>query len=78
MDTKENNGVSYKRVVEFNKQPSKKYDYEKEGVLNKMIPKILFKGNPVLVTFLQLIDMRIILMLRYIKRLKNFKNISLY
>ena len=76
MDIKENNGVSYTRISTYNKATSLKYDYEKNGVLNKMIPKLLFRGNPVLVTFLQLIDMRIILMLRYIKKLQQFKNIS--
>ena len=37
-----------------------KYDYSKNGILNKCLPKILFKGNSILVTFLQLIDMTLI------------------
>lgn len=75
MDTKELNGISRTRVIAYNKQQSSVYDYEREGVLNKSLPKILFKGNALLVTFLQLIDMRIVVMLRYIKQLKDFKNI---
>lgn len=75
MDTKELNGTSRTRVIAYNKQQSSAYDYEREGVLNKSLPKILFKGNALLVTFLQLIDMRIVVMLRYIKQLKDFKNI---
>ncbi len=54
------------------------YDYEQHGILEKCLPKLLFKGNSILVTFLQLIDMRIIMMFKYIDRLKEFKNIAHY
>lgn len=54
------------------------YDYEKEGILTKTLPKILFKGNAILVSFLQLIDMRLIMMFKYIDRLKRFKWITWY
>ena len=53
-----------------------KYDYEKNGILTKTLPKIFFKGNSILVTFLQFIDMRIIMLFKYIDKLKNFKNIT--
>lgn len=53
-----------------------KYDYEKNGILTKTLPKILFKGNSILVTFLQFLDMRIIMMFKYIDKLKTFKHIS--
>ena len=53
-----------------------KYDYEKYGILTKTLPKIFFKGNSVLVTFLQFLDMRIIMLFKYIDKLKNFKNIT--
>ena len=56
----------------------KKYDYASEGILNKTLPKILFKGNSILVTFLQLIDLRIIMLFKYIDKLKRFKWISWY
>jgi len=74
MDVKENNGISRRRIEKFNKKKSTLYDWESEGVLNKCLPKILFKGNALLVTFLQLIDMRIILMIKYVKRLQQFKD----
>ena len=48
------------------------------GILNKILPKVLFKGNSVLVTFLQLIDLRVIMMLKYVDRLKRFKYITWY
>ncbi len=53
-----------------------KYDYEKNGILTKTLPKIFFKGNSILVTFLQFLDMRIIMLFKYIDKLKNFKNIT--
>ena len=55
-----------------------KYNYAKEGILTKTLPKILFKGNSILVTFLQLIDLRIILMFKYIDKLRYFKHITKY
>lgn len=56
----------------------KHYDYEKEGILTKTLPKILFKGNSILVTFIQLIDIRLIMMFKTIDRLKRFKWITWY
>ena len=61
-----------------NKAFNKYYDYASHGVLSKCLPKIVFKGNPVLVSFLQLIDIRIIMLLKYIDKLKHFKNILHY
>lgn len=55
-----------------------RYDYAKNGILNKTLPKVLFKGNSILVTFLQLIDLRIIMLLKYVDRLKRFKYITWY
>jgi hypothetical protein len=63
----------YKEKYEYN--GSNKYDYAANGVLTKTLPKILFKGNSLFVTFLQLIDLRIINLLKYIDELKNFKSV---
>ena len=78
MDIKNTQEWSTRRMREYNKAETNKYDYETEGILRKCLPKILFKGNPILVTFLQLIDMRLILLIGYIKRLQHFKHISIY
>ncbi len=78
MDIKNTIEWSRRRAKEYNKIESNKYDYETEGILRHCLPKILFKGNPILVTFLQLIDMRLILLLQYIKRLQHFKHISIF
>ena len=73
-DNKRTEGMSeFDMIAEF-----EKYDYASEGILNKTLPKILFKGNAILVTFLQLIDLRIIMLFKYIDRLKRFKWISWY
>jgi hypothetical protein len=55
-----------------------KYDYVKYGILRLCLPKILFAGNSILVSFIQLIDMRLIMMFKYIDKIKNFKNIAQY
>lgn len=54
------------------------YNYEQEGILNKTLPKILFKGNAILVTFLQLIDLRLIMLFKYIDKIKRFKWVTWY
>ena len=54
------------------------YDYEREGILNKTMPKILFKGNSLLVSFLQFVDTRLIMMFKYIYKLKRFKWVTWY
>ena len=63
----------YKDKYEYD--GSNTYDYAANGILTKTIPRILFKGNSLFVTFLQLIDLRIINVLKYIDELKNFKSI---
>lgn len=78
MDIKNTQEYSNFREAQYNKTILNKYDYATEGILNKTIPKVLFKGNPILVTFLQLIDMRLILLLKYIDKVKFFKHISRY
>jgi len=68
----------YEWISKYDYLGIKKYDYMKEGVLRRCLPKTLFNGNSILVSFLQLIDMRIILVLKYVERLKRFKHISWY
>lgn len=70
----------YENMEIYNNLGSNKYDYEKEGILRKCLPKILFRpnGNIVLVTFLQLMDARIIVLMKYVDKLKQFKWIMNY
>ena len=78
MDIKQSLTYRSDEYSEYNNLGDKKYNYKKHGVLNKILPKVLFKGNSVLVTFLQLIDLRVIMMLKYVDRLKRFKYITWY
>lgn len=79
MDIKVSNNKSIKELNEFNiLEETPKYDYKKEGILTKSLPKILFKGNSILVTFIQFIDLRCIMLFKYIDKLKHFKWISWY
>ena len=78
MDIKQSTTYRKDELKPFEFIGNNKYDYAKNGILNKTLPKILFKGNSVFVTFLQLIDLRIIMLLKYIDRLKRFKYITWY
>ena len=78
MDIKQAIGYRVNDLKSVEYLGNNKYDYANNGILNKTLPKILFKGNAILVTFLQLIDLRIIMMLKYIDKIKRFKWISYY
>ena len=78
MDIKNTQEWTYRREISYNKNESRVYDWETEGVLRKCLPQILFRGTPILVSFIQLIDMRIILLLKACKRIKEFKHISMF
>lgn len=69
---------TYENLGKYNNLGENKYNYSEEGILRKCLPKFIFKGNSIFVTFLQLIDLRIIMILKYIDRLKRFKYISWY
>ena len=78
MDIKQSLTYRSDELKQFEFVGNNKYDYAKNGILSKTLPKVLFKGNSILVTFLQLIDLRIIMLLKYVDRLKDFKNLHKY
>ena len=78
MDTKNNLTFRTDRNKLFNSLGDNKYNYKQEGILQKCLPKILFKGNTILVTFIQLMDLRLIMLTNYIDKLKHFKHITWY
>lgn len=78
MDIKNTIEYKYERERQYNKNILNKYDYEKDGILHRCLPKVLFKGNPVLTTFLQLLDLRLILLLKAIRCVEHYKHISSY
>lgn len=78
MDIK--NSIDYKtqKYNAYNRLGNNKYDYARNGILNKCLPKILFKGNHILTSYLQLIDMRLVMLFKYVDKVKQFKYISWY
>lgn len=83
MDIKQSSNYRYSVYEDmevYNVLGSNKYNYEKEGILKRCLPKVLFRpsGNIILVTFLQLIDARLIVLMKYIEKLKQFKWILNY
>lgn len=56
MDVFHNLGYRNEDVAKGVRNGSNAYDYENGGILEKCLPKILFKGNTLFVTFLQIID----------------------
>lgn len=74
------NGIEYRHEMytKYNKLGNNKYDYARYGILNKCLPKVFFKGNSILVSFLQLIDVRLIMLFKQIDKIKRFKYITWY
>ena len=78
MDIKNSLDYEYDYFTKHDFSGNNRYRYEENGILTKCIPKILFKGNSLLVSFLQLIDMRLVMMFKWIDKLKHFKHITWY
>lgn len=83
MDIKRNSDYriqQYEDIKQYNLLGDNKYDYARNGILNRCLPKILFRpqGNLILVTLLQLIDARLIVLIKYIEKLQKFKWIENY
>lgn len=74
------NSIDYRtfKYTQYNSLGKNNYNYTRYGILNKCLPKIFFRHNTVLASFLQLIDMRLVMLLKYIDRLKHFKHITWY
>lgn len=73
MDKKLNDDFRFHNINQINRD-GYYYDYTKNGILRKCLPRFIWGANTVLVSFLQLIDIRIIMLFNYIDKLKNFKN----
>lgn len=78
MDTKNGLDFRYGKIKTYQNTGNNKYDYGRYGILNKCLPKVLFKANNILVTFVQLIDLRLVMMFKYIDKIKQFKWITWY
>lgn len=78
MDIKNNIDYRTYKYDKYNTLGDKKYDYATKGILHLCLPKVLFKGNQVLVSFLQAIDIRLVMMLKLVDKVKKFKYITWY
>ena len=78
MDIKNNLSYRSEQYSHLNFTGNNKYNYRKNGLLIKCLPKILFKANTILVTFIQLLEMRLLILFDYIDKLKHFKHITWY
>ena len=69
------NGVRYKDYCLWGDRKSAPYDYERYGILQHTMSSIIVNSkNPILKFVLNYYEKSIIFMLKYIDRLKNFKN----
>lgn len=78
MDFKNSIEYRFEEYNQYNTLGDDKYNYAKYGILNKCLPKILFKGNTILTSFLQLIDVRLVMLFKQIDKVKRFKYITWY
>lgn len=68
-------GARYKYYDEYENKKNQPYNYEKYGLLNKIISsKIINTNNSVLRVILSYYEKSLVFLLKYIDRLKNFKN----
>ena len=78
MDFKNSVEYRFEEYNQYNTLGDDKYNYAKYGILNKCLPKVLFKGNTILTSFLQLIDVRLVMLFKQIDKVKRFKYITSY
>lgn len=78
MDFKNSVEYRFEEYNQYNTLGDDKYNYAKYGILNKCLPKVLFKGNSILTSFLQLIDVRLVMLFKQIDKVKRFKYITWY
>lgn len=76
---KRKNGEKYESYNELNRLLYQPYDYEKYGILDKIMShQIVNSTNKSLLIIKLYFEKSIIFLLKYIKILKNFKNIHYY
>ena len=69
------NGTKYKNYCLWENRKYAPYDYERNGLLQHILSnKIVATENPILKFVLQYYEKSIFFMLKYVDKLKNFKN----
>lgn len=70
------NGTRYDNYSLWESTKQTKYDFKRDGLLNKIMSKnIVNTDNPILKIMLNIYEYSIIFIFKYIDILKNFKNI---
>lgn len=70
------NGSKYYNYYLWDNEKYKPYDYEKNGLLNKILSNVIVStNNSILKNILLYYEKSLILLLKYVDKLKNFKNI---
>lgn len=68
-------GSRYNNYYLFEKKLHQPYDYERNGLMNKIISnKISNSQNSILKVMLQYYEKSLIFVMKYVDRLKHFKN----
>lgn len=65
----------YKYISDLN---DNKHHYEIDGVLPMVLPRVLFRGNNILTSYLQLIDSMFVNMMKTVEKIKYFKCFTKY
>ena len=69
-------GTHYKRYKSLEKTGEQAYDYEKNGLLNKLMSHTIIESdNEILKSILSFFEKSMIFLMKYTKELQNFKNI---
>lgn len=69
------NGTRFKNYCEWESVKQPAYDYERKGLVQHILShKIAYTDNPFLKVMLKYYEMSIFHVLKYIDRLKHFKN----
>lgn len=68
-------GTRRNEFAKHNIERNLSYDYEKEGLINKLLPKVIWQTkNTTTQAMLKYIEATMVWLMKYVDRLKNFKN----
>lgn len=69
------NGYRYREYYRWEKTKNNPYNYERNGLLNKLLsPSVYNTNNPITKFILNVYEKSVVFMMKYVDILKNFKN----
>lgn len=70
------NGYRFRNYYKWEYKKYSEYDYQRDGLLKHLLPKIIVESqNPILKFILNYVETSLIFLMKYVDKLKNFKNI---